>query len=141
MQAVKQKVSNAAAAAKEHVDVMKAKAEEKRELSMARTKEEEAIATERRKAKEAEANMRLHATKADNAAVKLQGKQKGLFGNRHHGTGAATVGQGNHYPTGTTAPMSNTTAPGYGNYNATGGTITPTTNIGGHRRHHHHGLK
>ncbi|CAN4127832.1 unnamed protein product [Withania somnifera] len=74
MHSVKEKVSNTAAAAKEHVDIFKAKAEEKAEKAGARTKEEKDIAEERRKAKEAEAKMELHESKASHAADKLQGK-------------------------------------------------------------------
>ncbi|XP_073276655.1 uncharacterized protein [Primulina huaijiensis] len=131
MHSVKQKVSDAAAAAKEHVDVLKAKAGEKAEISTARTKEGKEIAKERRKAKEAEANMRLHEAKARHAAEKLQGKQHGLFGHNHHGPGTAPVKHGHNHHTGATVPPANVAAPAH-------------NPLGGHRRHHHHhhmGLK
>ncbi|XP_059318721.1 late embryogenesis abundant protein 6-like [Lycium ferocissimum] len=86
MHSVKEKVSNAASAAKEHVDIFKAKTEEKAEKAGARTKEEKDMAEERRKAKEAEAKMELHESKAGNAGEKLEGKHA------HHHMGRAIGG-------------------------------------------------
>ncbi|GMP95534.1 hypothetical protein CsSME_00044546 [Camellia sinensis var. sinensis] len=63
MHSAKEKVSNMASAAEEHVDIYKAKVEEKVEKAAARTKEEKDIAQELRKAKEAEAKMKLHCMK------------------------------------------------------------------------------
>ncbi|MFS7926882.1 putative Late embryogenesis abundant protein, LEA_1 subgroup [Helianthus anomalus] len=60
MHSVKEKVSNAASAAKAHVESYKANVEEKAEKATARTHEEKEIAHQRRKAKEAEGNMNLH---------------------------------------------------------------------------------
>ncbi|XP_073131926.1 late embryogenesis abundant protein 18-like [Henckelia pumila] len=145
MHSVKQKVSDAAAEAKERVDVLKAKAGEKAEMSTARTKEGKQIAKERRKAKEAEANMMLHQAKAQHAAEALHGKQHGLFGHNHYGP--APVKHGHNYPTGAThVPTANAAAPGYGHYNTTGTTVPPANvaapthnTLGGHRhRHHNH---
>ncbi|XP_009601197.1 uncharacterized protein LOC107808506 [Nicotiana tabacum] len=114
MHSVKEKVSNAAAAGKEHVDILKAKAEEKVEKAAARTKEEKTIAEERRKAKEAEAKMELHQAKARHAAEKLQAKQAHLGIGGHHHIGPTTVGgQGHHDPVGTTIPTTGTVAPAY----------------------------
>ncbi|XP_060179251.1 late embryogenesis abundant protein 6-like [Lycium barbarum] len=115
MHSVKEKVSNAAAAGKEHVDILKAKAEEKAEKAYARTREEKTIAEEVRKAKEAEAKMELHQAKARHAAEKLESKQAhlgGLVGPHHHGP--TVGGQGHHVnPVGTTVPTTGTVAPAY----------------------------
>ncbi|KAJ8557921.1 hypothetical protein K7X08_004687 [Anisodus acutangulus] len=121
MHSVKEKVSNAAAAGKEHVDILKAKAEEKAEKVVARTKEERTIAEEVRKAKEAEAKMELHQAKARHAAEKLQSKQAhlgGIVGPHHHGPivgghGPTISGQGHQNPVGTTIPTTGTVAPAY----------------------------
>ncbi|CAN4097823.1 unnamed protein product [Withania somnifera] len=118
MHSVKEKVSNAAAAGKEHVDILKAKAEEKAEKAVARTKEERTIAEEVRKAKEAEAKMELHQAKARHAAEKLQSKQAhlgGVVGHPHHHHGTPMVGgQGQQNPVvGTTIPTTGSVAPTY----------------------------
>ncbi|XP_055832081.1 late embryogenesis abundant protein 6 [Solanum dulcamara] len=121
MHSVREKVSNAAAAGKEHVDILKAKAEEKAEKAVARTREGKRIAEEVRKAKEAEAKMELHQAKARHAAETLQSKQSHLGGiigphTHHHGT-HDTVGahQGQQNPVvGTTVPTTAThVAPTY----------------------------
>ncbi|MCD7450401.1 hypothetical protein HAX54_006034 [Datura stramonium] len=117
MHSVREKVSNAAAAGKEHVDILKAKAEEKAEKAAARTKEEKTIAEEVRKAKEAEAKMELHQAKARHAAEKLQSKQAhlgGILGPRHH-HGPAVGGQAHQTPAavGTTVPTTGSVAPTY----------------------------
>ncbi|KAG8382022.1 hypothetical protein BUALT_Bualt05G0033200 [Buddleja alternifolia] len=106
MYSTKQKVSDAAATAKEHVDILKAKAEEKAEKAVARTKEEKEIAHERRKAKEAEAKMHMHEAKAEHAAEKLHGKHL-----HHHGPAAGTYGH--HQPLGTAIPPTGVAAPTY----------------------------
>ncbi|KAL3499870.1 hypothetical protein ACH5RR_038963 [Cinchona calisaya] len=119
MHSVKEKVSNAAAAGKEKVDIMQAKAEEKAEKAVARTKEEKVIAEERRKAKEAEAKMKLHETKAENAADKLKHSHH-IYG--HHDP--LVGGQEHHAPVGTAA-------------NPTTGVSTPTYPLGRHPPGHH----
>lgn len=91
---MKEKVSNAASAGQEHVDISKAHVQEKAEKVTARTKEEKAIAHEKRKAKEAEAKMNLHQAKSEHAAEKLHGSHRlPLSGQAHHnqplGTGVA----------------------------------------------------
>ncbi|KAM7525409.1 hypothetical protein LguiA_015311 [Lonicera macranthoides] len=105
-----EKVSNAASAAKEHVDIYKAKVDEKAAKATARTKEEEAIIHERRKAKEAEAKMHLHDEKAQHAAEKLGTKQSHhLYG--HHGA-VGGDGHQHHIPgVGTAAPTTGATYP------------------------------
>ncbi|KAH0662390.1 hypothetical protein KY284_027321 [Solanum tuberosum] len=116
MHSVKEKVSNAAAAGKEHVDILKAKAEEKAEKAVARTREEKRIAEEVRKAKEAEAKMELHQAKARHAAETLQSKQSHLIGRHghHHGTHTVGVHQGQQNPVvGSTIPTTATVAPTY----------------------------
>ncbi|OMO77256.1 Late Embryogenesis Abundant protein [Corchorus capsularis] len=75
MQTVKEKISNMASSAKEHMKICTAKAEEKMEKSTARTEEEKRIAHERRKAKEAQAEMELHQDKVRHAQEKLRPKQ------------------------------------------------------------------
>ncbi|XP_059302479.1 late embryogenesis abundant protein 6-like [Lycium ferocissimum] len=128
MHSVKEKVSNAAAAGKEHVDILKAKAEEKAEKAYARTREEKTIAEEVRKAKEAEAKMELHQAKARHAAEKLQSKQAhlgGIVGPHHHGPPVG--GQGHHInPVGTTVTTSGT------------GIVAPTYPPGGYPPFHGH---
>ncbi|KAK1374942.1 Seed maturation protein [Heracleum sosnowskyi] len=101
MHSVKEKVSNAASAGQEHVDIYKAHVQEKAEKATAGTKEEKAIAHEKRKAKEAEAKMNLHLAKSQHAADKLHH----LPGQAHHnqpvvGTGvsAPTHPLGGHPP-------------------------------------------
>ncbi|XP_074326026.1 uncharacterized protein LOC141664066 [Apium graveolens] len=104
MHYVKEKVSNAASAGQEHVDITKAHLQEKAEKATARTKEEKAMAHEKRKAKEAEAKMNLHEAKAEHAADKLHGSHH-LPGQPHHnqplGSGsvaAPTHPLGGHLP-------------------------------------------
>ncbi|KAF7809991.1 seed maturation protein [Senna tora] len=80
MQSSKEKLSNMASAAKQHVDIYKAKIDEKAEKATARTGEEKVIAHERAKAKEAKAKMELHEAKARHAAEKQTGKQSHLLG-------------------------------------------------------------
>ncbi|XP_054809939.1 late embryogenesis abundant protein 6-like isoform X3 [Prosopis cineraria] len=82
MQSTKEKLSNMASAAKEHIDIYKAKIDEKAEKSVARTEEEKIIAHERAKAKESQAKMELHEAKARHAAEKLSAKQPSQFS--HH---------------------------------------------------------
>ncbi|GER30274.1 seed maturation protein [Striga asiatica] len=101
MHSTKQKVSDAAAVAKEHVDILKAKAQEKAEKGMARSKEEKEVAHEVRKAKEAEAKMKMHETKAQNAQDKLYGEHHGLYGKHHH------------QPVGSAFPATGGVAPAY----------------------------
>ncbi|WJZ82654.1 hypothetical protein VitviT2T_002392 [Vitis vinifera] len=98
MQSYKEKISNMASVAKEHITICKARAQEKAEKAMARTKEEKEIAKERRKAKEAQAKMQLHAEKAEHAARKLNAKHSHLHSTHTH--------QGYNQPAaGATAPM------------------------------------
>ncbi|KAI7995278.1 Late embryogenesis abundant protein 6 [Camellia lanceoleosa] len=125
MHSAKEKVSNMASAAEEHVDIYKAKVEEKVEKAAARTKEEKDIAQELRKAKEAEAKMKLHEAKAEHAADKLHAKHSHhhLCGD-HNPTIVGAHGR-HHHPVGTTAvPMA--------------GTTNPTYPLGGHAPGHHH---
>ncbi|PQQ11978.1 uncharacterized protein Pyn_05043 [Prunus yedoensis var. nudiflora] len=85
MQYAKEKLSNMASSAKEHVNIYKAKVEEKLEAVAARTKEEKKMAKERRKVKEARAKMELHKAKARRAEKKLSSKQPHVHGGgRHH---------------------------------------------------------
>ncbi|KAH7514393.1 late embryogenesis abundant protein 18 [Ziziphus jujuba] len=70
MQSAKEKLSNMASSAKEHLNIFKAKAQEKGEKATASTEEEKKIAEEERKAKEAEAKRDLHEAKAGHAADK-----------------------------------------------------------------------
>ncbi|CAN1256736.1 Late embryogenesis abundant protein 6 [Linum perenne] len=84
MQSAKQKISNLASAAKEHITICTAKVEEQTEKATAATSEEREIAKERRKAKEAKAKMELHEAKARHAAQKLN--------SRNHRYGATTAG-------------------------------------------------
>ncbi|XP_050378312.1 late embryogenesis abundant protein 6-like [Argentina anserina] len=74
MQVAKEKFSNLAWLAKEHINIYKAKLKEKLERAKARTKEEKKIAKERRKVKEASAKMKLHKAKARHAEKKLGAK-------------------------------------------------------------------
>ncbi|XP_015078859.1 late embryogenesis abundant protein 6-like [Solanum pennellii] len=113
MHSVKEKVSNAAAAGKEHVDILKAKAEEKAEKAVARTREEKRIAEEVRKAKEAEAKMELHQAKARHAAETLQSKQSHLIGPHGHGHHHHAVGGQQNPVVGSTIPTTGTVAPTY----------------------------
>ncbi|RDX62267.1 Late embryogenesis abundant protein 6, partial [Mucuna pruriens] len=103
MQSSKEKLSNVASEAKEHVDIYKAKLDEKQrvnincsmrnealrgwvvqaEKGMARTEEEKVIAHERAKAKEAKAKMELHEAKARHAEEKLRTKQSHSYGLHH----------------------------------------------------------
>ncbi|XP_076920673.1 late embryogenesis abundant protein 18-like [Bidens hawaiensis] len=92
MHSVKEKVSNAASAAKAHVESYKANLEEKAEKATARTQEEKDIAHQRRKAKEAEAKMNMHMEKAEHAAEKLHGKHDHVLGPEHHNTLAGLYG-------------------------------------------------
>ncbi|KAL6979847.1 hypothetical protein U1Q18_021504 [Sarracenia purpurea var. burkii] len=110
MHSAKEKLSNVASAAKEHVDIYKAKAEEKAEKATARTKGDKEVAHERRKAKEAEAEMNLHKAKMEHKAEKIHGKQS------HH--------LHDHQPVGTAAPIA--------------GNAVPTYPLGGHAPAHHH---
>ncbi|XP_058086312.1 late embryogenesis abundant protein 6 [Magnolia sinica] len=84
MQAVKEKVSNAASVAKEHIDIYKAKVEEKAEKASARNETEKEIAHERRKAKEAEAKMEMHAAKVEHKANKENAKHAHAVGTHAH---------------------------------------------------------
>ncbi|KAK9927924.1 hypothetical protein M0R45_025085 [Rubus argutus] len=82
MQVAKEKLSNLASSAKEHVHIFRAKVEEKLERVRARTQEEKKMAKERRKLKEARAKMELHKAKARHAETKLGAKQShghGIF--------------------------------------------------------------
>ncbi|XP_065877696.1 late embryogenesis abundant protein 18-like [Euphorbia lathyris] len=105
MQAAKEKISNMASAAKEHITICKAKAQEKVEKGSARTKEEKKIAKERRKAKEAQARMELHQAKAKHAAHKLSGQTL------HHLPPQQPYAT--NQPVGTTATMAGSTVPTY----------------------------
>ncbi|KAK1356545.1 Seed maturation protein [Heracleum sosnowskyi] len=107
MRSVKEKVSNAASAAQEHVDIYKAQVQEKAEKATARTTEEKVIAHEKMKAKEAEAKMKLHEAKAEHAAEKLYGKHHlhqhdpvlaGTTGHVPVGTAVASGQTGHHLP-------------------------------------------
>ncbi|KVH91725.1 late embryogenesis abundant protein 18-like [Cynara cardunculus var. scolymus] len=132
MHSVKEKVSNAASAAKAHVETYKANLEEKAEKATARTHEDKDIAHQRRKAKEAEANMNLHLEKADHAAEKLHGKHHvvghdtvaGAYGG-HHQTPVGTAGQTTTTTT-TTGTIPGTAIP----------TTVPANPLGGHVHKH-----
>ncbi|WOG87102.1 hypothetical protein DCAR_0206324 [Daucus carota subsp. sativus] len=116
MRSVKEKVSNAASAAQEHVDIYKAHVQEKAEKATARTTEEKVIAHEKMKAKEAEAKMKLHEAKAEHAAEKLYGKH-----NLHHHD-PVLAGTTGHVPVGTAV------APGHTGHHLPGQ---------GHQHHQH----
>ncbi|PPS02862.1 hypothetical protein GOBAR_AA17801 [Gossypium barbadense] len=60
---MKEKISNMASTAKEHVNIGKAQLEEKLEKASASTEEQKELAHERKKAKEARAKMELHQDK------------------------------------------------------------------------------
>ncbi|KAL2544428.1 Late embryogenesis abundant protein [Forsythia ovata] len=107
MHSAKEKVSNAAAAGKEHIDICKAKAQEKAEKVAARTKEDKTISHERRKAKEAEAKMKLHEAKAEHAAEKVHGKHL------HHHEQVVGTHRHHHQPIGTAVPTTGVPAPTY----------------------------
>ncbi|KAF1002216.1 late embryogenesis abundant protein 18-like [Apium graveolens] len=96
MHYVKEKVSNAASAGQEHVDITKAHLQEKAEKTTTRTKEEKQIAREKRKAKEAEVKMNLHEAKSEHAADKLHWSHH-LPAQTHHnqplGTGREREGE------------------------------------------------
>nr|XP_043630811.1 late embryogenesis abundant protein 18 [Erigeron canadensis] len=126
MHSVKEKVSNAASAAKAHVESYKAKMEEKAEKATARTEEEKEIAHQRRKAKEAEAKMNLHVEKAEHAAEKLHGKHH-VLGHDVYG-GQTTVGAGTTAVPGTVHPHQQP----LGAVNPVTGTTVPTYPLGGH---------
>ncbi|KAI3756256.1 hypothetical protein L1987_56075 [Smallanthus sonchifolius] len=129
MHSVKEKVSNAARAAKAHVESYKANVEEKAEKVTARTQEERDIAHQRRKAKEAEAKMNLHMEKAEHAAEKLHGK--------HHVLGHTGVYGGHHQ-----TPVGQTTVPLHqqpvGAVDPVTGTTVNTYPQGGHLHGHKH---
>ncbi|XP_028754284.1 late embryogenesis abundant protein 6-like [Neltuma alba] len=101
MQSTKEKLSNMASAAKEHIDIYKAKIDEKAEKATARTEEEKVIAHERAKAKEAQAKMELHEAKGRHASEKLSAKQP------HHLVG-------HHDPSLVGAHQHGMNQPGYG---------------------------
>ncbi|KAI3692054.1 hypothetical protein L6452_31863 [Arctium lappa] len=130
MHSVKEKVSNAASAAKAHVETYKANLEEKAEKATARTHEEKDIAHQRRKAKEAEANMNLHLEKAEHAAEKLHGKHHVLG----HDSVAGAYGGHHHAPVGMAGQTTTTTTTGTipGTVHPTAGTTAPTNPLGGH---------
>ncbi|KAB2632219.1 protein LE25 [Pyrus ussuriensis x Pyrus communis] len=70
MQSAKEKLSNMASAAKEHVDIYKAKAQEKVVKATAKTDEEREIASQIRRAKEAKAKMEFLEAKTKHSAEK-----------------------------------------------------------------------
>ncbi|GLT91203.1 hypothetical protein SLE2022_091030 [Rubroshorea leprosula] len=114
MQSAKEKISNMASAAREHVNICKANIEEKAEKATARTEEEKQMAHERRKAKEAQAKMELHEAKARHAKDKLRAKVSRHFPGHdhgpplvgaHHGYNEPVVGQHGHRPVGTAVPI------------------------------------
>ncbi|RAL52103.1 unnamed protein product [Cuscuta campestris] len=121
MDSVKQKVSNTASVAKQHLDILAAKSDEKVEKARARTEEEKEIAEERRKAKEAEAKMKLHEAKARHATEKLQAKQAHLpppaasAATHHHTHGGGVLGGHGHQETAVDAvvPPAGSAAPSY----------------------------
>ncbi|GJT59153.1 late embryogenesis abundant protein 18 [Tanacetum coccineum] len=118
MKSVKEKVSNAASAAKAHVESYKANLEEKAEKATARTPEEREIAHQRRKAKEAEAKMNMHVEKADHAAEKQQGKHhilghSAVPGGYGGAPVAQTTGVPHQQPLGAVDPVTGTTVPSY----------------------------
>ncbi|KAL6530825.1 hypothetical protein OROGR_014685 [Orobanche gracilis] len=118
MHSTTQKVSDAAAVAKEHVDILKAKVEEKAQNVVARTKEEKEIAHELRKAKEAEAKMKMHQAKAENAEKKMYKDPKhGLYSQHRHRPEGGHLDH--HEPVGATLPP---------------GGVAPTYPLGGGHR-------
>ncbi|KAK1430704.1 hypothetical protein QVD17_13644 [Tagetes erecta] len=138
MHSVKEKVSNAASAAKAHVESYKANVQEKAEKASARTQEEKEIAHQRRKAKEAEAKMNLHTEKAEHAAEKLHGKHH-VMGHGYDTVTGAYGGQ-HHTPVGqTTVPVpSPQQQQGFGAVDQVTGTTVPTYPLGGHLHGHKH---
>ncbi|XP_042488746.1 late embryogenesis abundant protein 18-like [Macadamia integrifolia] len=127
MRAAKEKVSDMASAAKEHINIGGAKAEENAERAAGVDKD---VAEERRKVKEAQAKMELHEAKAEHRADRLDAKQQShLYGQQgQHQYPIPTPG--GQYPMGgatTTdvAPTTGTTGPTY----PVGG-YPPTTNYG-----------
>ncbi|KAL8195863.1 hypothetical protein R6Q57_025353 [Mikania cordata] len=127
MHSVKEKVSNAASAAKAHVESYKANLEEKAEKATARTQEERDIAHQRRKAKEAEAKANMHAEKAEHASEKLHGKHHHVLGGDYGGHNQTPVGQ-------TVVPLHH--QPPVGAVDPVTGTTVPNYHLGGHLHGH-----
>ncbi|KAG4134777.1 hypothetical protein ERO13_D08G178000v2 [Gossypium hirsutum] len=75
MHTMKEKISNMASSAKEHVNIGKAQLEEKLEKASASTEEQKELAHERKKAKEARAKMELHQDKVKHIQEKMRAKQ------------------------------------------------------------------
>ncbi|XP_050235056.1 late embryogenesis abundant protein 18 [Mercurialis annua] len=109
MLSAKEKLSNMASAAKEHLTICQAKVEEKVEKATARTHEQKKIAKERRKAKEAQAKMELHQAKAKHAADKLRHHHLPVVGTQYGYTQPPAANR----PVGTTATMAGTAVPTY----------------------------
>ncbi|PIA39890.1 hypothetical protein AQUCO_02600383v1 [Aquilegia coerulea] len=115
METVKEKVSNAAAVAKEKAKLYEAKVQEKAETATAKTREEKELAHERRKAKEAEAKMELHQTKAEIIAERLNAKHAHMM-QGHEAVNTGSQGQ-QHMTTAppvtssTALPVTSSTAP------------------------------
>ncbi|KAL6008478.1 hypothetical protein ACLOJK_033990 [Asimina triloba] len=102
MQAVKEKVNNMAAVAREKLEIHKAKVEEKAEKKAARTELEKEAAHERRKAKEGGAKMELHIAKAQNKARREQAEHRHPHQKQPHDLVIATQAHG--YPTPSVPP-------------------------------------
>ncbi|KAM1236434.1 hypothetical protein ACFX15_036847 [Malus domestica] len=97
MQSAKEKLSNMASAAKEHVDIYKAKAQERVVKATAKTDEEREIASQIRRAKEAKAKMEFHEAKTKHSA------ENRLVGDGH----------GNDHQPHDAGPLPKTTVPAY----------------------------
>ncbi|EEF42438.1 conserved hypothetical protein [Ricinus communis] len=112
MKSAKEKISNMASAAKEHITICRAKVDEKVEKAAARTPEQKQIAKERRKAREAQAKMELHQAKAKHAAQKSRHHHPPTVGTQY-GPTQPVVGTQVNNPVGSTATMAGTTVPSY----------------------------
>ncbi|XP_021295536.1 late embryogenesis abundant protein 6-like [Herrania umbratica] len=107
MQSVKEKISNMAGSAKEHMNIGKT------EEAAARTEGEKRLANERKKAKEARAEMELHQDKVRHAEERLRAKLPQYlhgYGYDHEPPVAGTHG---HQTVGTAAPVPGTNVPTY----------------------------
>ncbi|KAM1034103.1 hypothetical protein ACFX13_038281 [Malus domestica] len=117
MQSAKEKLSNMASAAKEHVDIYKAKAQEKVVKATAKTDEEREIASQIRRAKEAKAKMEFHEAKTKHSAEKstasAENKSHLLHGQDDQPVARVGDGHGNDHQPHDAGPLPKTTVPAY----------------------------
>ncbi|KAK6250971.1 hypothetical protein SCA6_004976 [Theobroma cacao] len=114
MQSVKEKISNMASSAKEHMNIGKAKVEEDQmEKAAARTAEEKRLATESKKAKEARAKMELQQDKVRHAKERLRSKQPQYLHGYGYDHAPPVSGTHGHQTVGSAAPVGGTNVPTY----------------------------